>query len=191
MAVSKTFSESSIIPLIESGHTHFGENKIQEASLKWTAIKKKYNNIKLHMVGNLQSNKSKKAVGLFDYIHSLDNYKLAEKIKKFELELNKRVKIFIQVNLSEENQKTGILKKDLNRFYFFCKEKLLLDVIGLMCLPPQREDPTKYFITLKKLSNTLDLKHLSMGMSEDYLQAIKYGASFLRLGTSIFGERKN
>ena len=189
IAVSKTFSSEKIIPLIEAQHSHFGENKVQEAEKKWPELKKKYPNIKLHMVGKLQSNKAKKAVNLFDYIHSLDNIKLAEKLAKFEKELNKKVKIFIQINLGKEDQKSGIAIKDLDNFFNYCTKKLFLNIIGLMCLPPENEISSSYFQTLSDLSNKLNLKDLSMGMSNDYLDALNYGSTYLRIGTLIFGKR--
>ena len=191
IAVTKTFPLNKIIPLIESGHFHYGENKIQEAESKWTETKNKYNNLKLHMLGRLQSNKAKKVVKLFDYLHSLDNAKLASKISQYEKELNKKMKIFIQVNIGDEDQKSGILLKDLNTFYNYCNKKLSLNIIGLMCMPPINSDPDKYFKILKKNATELKLKHLSMGMSMDYENALINGATYLRLGTAIFGPRNN
>jgi len=189
IAVSKTFKLSQIIPLLDSGHLHFGENKVQEANDKWRDVNKKYQNIQLHMLGKLQSNKAKIAVKIFDYIHSLDNAKLASKIQQFEKELNKKVKIFIQVNIGEENQKSGILIKDLENFYYYCTKELSLNIIGLMCIPPVDLDPINYFTMLKKNSEILNLKDLSMGMSDDYEKAIICGSTYLRLGSIIFGER--
>ena len=189
IAVTKTFPINQITPLLEMGHIHFGENKIQEAEGKWVDTKKTYKNLQLHMLGKLQSNKAKKAVQLFDYIHSLDNAKLATKISQFEKELNKKIKLFIQINLGEETQKSGILLNDLDNFYNFCTKKLSLNIIGLMCLPPMNSDTSKYFAILKKLSMKLNLTDLSMGMSADYELAILNGSTFLRLGTAIFGER--
>ena len=189
IAVTKTFSIDKFIPLLNSGHIHFGENKIQETEIKWNQPKKEFGNIKLHMLGKLQSNKAKKAVELFDYIHSLDNIKLASKISQYEKELNKKVKLFIQVNIADENQKSGILLSNLENFYEFCTKNLSLDIIGLMCLPPVNSDPSKYFEILKKKSIELNLSDLSMGMSSDYDKAILFGSTFLRLGTAIFGER--
>ena len=189
IAVTKTFPINQITPLLEMGHIHFGENKIQEAESKWVDTKKTYKNLQLHMLGKLQSNKAKKAVQLFDYIHSLDNAKLATKISQFEKELNKKIKLFIQINLGEETQKSGILLNDLDNFYNFCTKKLSLNIIGLMCLPPMNSDTSKYFAILKKLSKKLNLTDLSMGMSADYELAILNGSTFLRLGTAIFGER--
>ena len=189
IAVTKTWPMSKIIPLLDMGHIHFGENKIQEAEKKWLEIKNKYNSLQLHMLGKLQSNKAKNAVKLFDYIHSLDNEKLAKKINQFEKELNKKTKIFIQVNLGEETQKSGISLKYLNDFYKYCSKDLLLNIIGLMCLPPIDSDSSKYFKVLKEAGNKLSLSNLSMGMSEDYENAILNGSTFLRLGTVIFGKR--
>ena len=189
IAITKTFPISAINPLLESGHIHYGENKIQEAENKWKGIKEKYQNVALHMVGKLQSNKAKKAIQLFDYIHSLDNLKLAKLLSRFENELNKKVKIFIQVNIAEENQKTGISLNELENFYNFCKKDLNLNIIGLMCIPPVDSDSIEYFKTLKQYSLKLNLNDLSMGMSNDYEQAILCGSTYLRLGTVIFGER--
>ena len=191
IAVTKTHSLSIFAPLLDIGHIHFGENKIQEAETKWPDIRNKYKNVKLHMLGKIQSNKAKKAVKLFDYIHSLDNAKLAIKINQFEKELNKKVKIFIQVNLANEDQKSGILLNDLNNFYNYCTKELSLNIIGLMCLPPLKADPKKYFQILKNEGNKLNLENFSMGMSSDYEDALLNGSTYLRLGTKIFGERKN
>ncbi len=189
IVVTKTFSLNKITPLLVYGHMHFGENKIQEAEKKWSGVKDQYSNLKLHMIGKLQSNKAKKAVKIFDYIHSLDNAKLAAKIAQYEKELNKKTKLFIQVNLAEENQKSGILLNDLNNFYYYCKKELLLNVIGLMCLPPFESNSQKYFKMLKNVAEKLNLKDLSMGMSSDFEQAIINGSTYLRLGTVILGER--
>ena len=189
IAVAKTFPFNEIEPLLKIGHLHFGENKIQEAESKWTGIKDKYKSLQLHMLGKLQTNKAKKAVKLFDYIHSLDNEKLAKKINQHEKELDKRVKLFIQVNLAKEEQKSGILLSDLENFYNFCTKELSLNIIGLMCLHPFNSDSSKYFKTLKKSSEKLNLVDLSMGMSSDYEQAMLNGSTYLRLGTLIFGER--
>ena len=190
IAVTKTFDIKKIIPLIECGHIHFGENKIQEAETKWTEVISKNKKIKLHMIGGLQSNKAKKAVQIFDYIHSLDNIKLAQKISFFEKEFNKKNKLFIQVNVADEKQKSGISFDDLNSFYNYCVGELSLNIIGLMCLPPINSDSKKYFDVLKEKSDIFKLKDLSMGMSSDYKQAILSGSTYLRLGTAIFGERK-
>ena len=189
IAVSKTFAMSDIEPLIESGHSHFGENKVQDATYKWTDVKEKYVNLKLHMIGKLQTNKVKYVIPLFDYIHSLDNIKLAEKISKEQDKRNKYLKIFIQVNIGNESQKSGILVNDLESFYKKCVEDLKLDIIGLMCIPPQDAFVTEYFKKMNELNKNLNLKELSMGMSEDYLDAIKHGATYVRIGSKIFGQR--
>ena len=189
VAVTKSFSLNEINPLLEMGHIHFGENRIQEAESKWSDVKNKYKNLQLHMLGKLQSNKAKKAVILFDYIHSLDNAKLASKLGQYEKELNKKIKLFIQVNIAEESQKSGILLNDLNHFYNYCTKELSLNIIGLMCLPPININSNKYFKILKKSSEKLNLTNLSMGMSADYDQAILNGSTYLRLGTAIFGKR--
>jgi len=190
IAVSKTFSLSQITPLLDFGHLHFGENKVQEAEHKWLDVKKKYENVQLHMLGKLQTNKAKIAVKIFDYIHSLDNAKLASKIWQFEKEINKKVKLFIQVNIAEESQKSGIQIKDLKNFYDYCSKELSLNIIGLMCLPPADVDPKNYFLMLKKNSEILNLRHLSMGMSNDFEEAIICGSTYLRLGSIIFGKRE-
>ena len=187
--VCKTFSMDKILPLIETGHVHFGENKVQEAELKWKEVKKKYSNIKLHMVGKLQTNKVKTALKIFDYIHSVDNYKLAEKIVKYEKELNKKIKTFVQVNIGEESQKNGINPKNINQFVNYCRNSISLNIIGLMCLPPINENPKKYFLYLSQLRYQADLCHLSMGMSNDYQIATKCGSTFLRIGSKILGKR--
>ena len=189
VVVTKTFSINNILPLLDHGHLHFGENKVQEAEDKWSPIKSKYKNINLHMVGKLQTNKVKKALVLFDYIHSLDNEKLALKISQHQKELNKRIKIFIQINLAEEKQKSGISLSNLNEFYNYCINELSLNIIGLMCLPPFESNSEKYFKLLKENSDKLKLNELSMGMSSDFEKAIVYGSSFLRLGTFIMGSR--
>ena len=189
IAVSKTFEMEKIMHLVKYGHLHFGENKIQEAENKWIDVKKEYINLKLHMIGKLQSNKAKKAVQLFDYIHSLDNAKLGEKISFYEKELKKKTKLFIQVNIAEENQKSGILLNDLDDFYNYCVNELSLDVIGLMTLPPIDEDPEQYFKLIKDKSKMLNLNELSIGMSGDYEKALENYSTYLRLGTAIFGNR--
>ena len=189
IAVTKTFPIEKIIPLIEIGHLHFGESKFQEAESKWIEIKNKYKGLQLHMLGKLQSNKVKKAVKLFDYIHSLDNSKIAKKINQYQDELDKKIKIFIQVNLSKESQKSGIMLNDISNFYSYCTKELSLNIIGLMCLPPINLDSSKFFQILKQTSEKFNLKDLSMGMSSDYEQAILSGSTYLRLGTIIFGER--
>ena len=188
VAVSKTFPIEKIMPLIENNHIHFGENKVQEAILKWTNIKQKYKNIKLHLVGKLQTNKVKFAVQLFDYIHSLDNLKLANKISEIEKKLNKKTKIFIQVNIGNEPQKNGVEKKNVLEFYNSCKD-LNLDIIGTMCIPPDDNKSESYFEEMKEINSRLNLNELSMGMSNDYLKAIRYSTTFLRIGTKIFGSR--
>ena len=191
IVVTKTFPLSKIMPLLENGYIHYAENKIQEAENKWIDIKNRYKDLQLHMVGQLQTNKAKKAVKLFDYIHSLDNDRLALKLSHHEKELNKKVKLFIQVNLAEESQKSGIMFNDLNNFYNYCTKDLSLNVIGLMCLPPVDSNSQEYFNKLKKAAVQLNLEDLSMGMSSDYEQAILSGSTYLRLGTSIMGERKS
>ena len=188
IAVSKTFSLDKIQPLIDYGHLHFGENKVQEAVDKWTKIKNTNIDLKLHMIGKLQTNKVKYVIPLFDYIHSLDNLKLAEKISQEQKKNNKFLKIFIQINIGNESQKSGIKSTDLNNFYEICVNKLELNIIGLMCIPPQ-DNVTDYFSEMQKLNSSLKLNELSMGMSADYIQAVKYGASFVRIGSKIFGER--
>ncbi len=187
IAVSKTFSMDHIKHLIEYGHKDYGENKVQEANEKWLKIRSN-KDIKLHLIGRLQSNKVKIAVKLFDYIHSLDGIKLANRIALQEKELNKKVKLFIQVNLGNEDQKSGINKNDLISFHNYCKN-LDLNVIGLMCIPPFNEPSLKYFKELKELNNKLNLNELSMGMSSDYLEAIENGSTQIRIGSSIFGQR--
>ena len=189
VVVTKTFPLDKIVPLLENGHIHYGENKIQEAESKWTEARKQYSHFQLHMVGKLQSNKAKKAVKLFNFIHSLDSEKLALKLSQSEKELNKKIKLFIQVNLGEETQKSGIILKDLINFYNYCTKDLLLNVIGLMCLPPINSDSEKYFKIIKQSSEKLNLKELSMGMSADFEKAIINGSTYLRLGTAILGER--
>jgi len=189
IAVSKTFALDKITPLLEKGHLHYGESKIQEAENKWSNVKNQYSGLQLHMLGKLQTNKAKKAVKLFDYIHSLDNAKLAAKISQYEKELNKKVKLFIQVNIAKENQKTGILLNELTRFHNYCLNELSLNIIGLMSLPPVDSDPTINFEILKKAAQQLNLNELSMGMSDDYEIAAHYGSTYLRLGTAIFGNR--
>lgn len=189
IAVSKTFSIEQINPLIDFGHNHFGENKVQEAITKWKAVKEFYHNIKLHLIGKLQSNKVKFAIPIFDYIHSLDNIKLANKIFDEEKKINKKVKIFIQVNINNETQKNGIKKEDLVDFYNYCSKELNLDIIGLMCIPPNNKNSNDYFKEMKDLNLKIKLRHLSMGMSNDYLNAIQNGATFVRIGSKIFGSR--
>jgi len=189
IAVSKTFSIDKILPIINSGHIDFGENKVQEAVNKWETIKNNQNQINLHMIGKLQKNKAKFAVKLFDYIHSLDNIKLAEAIANEEIKQNKKMKIFIQINIGNENQKNGIIIDELNSFYDFCVNNLKLNIIGFMCIPPSDKDSSYYFNEMKIITNTFKMKELSMGMSGDYLKALTYGSTFLRIGSKIFGER--
>ena len=191
IVVTKTFPLNKIMPLLENGHIHYAENKIQEAENKWINIKNRYKDLQLHMVGQLQTNKAKKAVKLFDYIHSLDNDRLALKLSHHEKELNKKVKLFIQVNLAEESRKSGIMFNELNNFYNYCTKDLSLNVIGLMCMPPADSNSQEYFNKLKKAAVQLNLEDLSMGMSSDYEQAILSGSTYLRLGTLIMGERKS
>ncbi len=189
IAISKTFPLTKIMPLIDHGHIHFGENKVQEALEKWPEIKEKFNKIQLHMVGRLQTNKVKHAISLFDYIHSLDNIKLAEKISNEQIKKNKRVKIFIQINIGNEPQKSGIKKEDLIDFHKICYKDLGLDIVGLMCLPPKIVSDNNYFSEMFNLSKQLRISELSMGMSDDYISAIEYGSTFVRIGTKIFGNR--
>ena len=188
IAISKTFKIDHILPLIEYGHIHFGENKIQEAMDKWSEIKNKNIQIKLHMVGKLQTNKVKFAIKIFDYIHSVDNIKLAKKISDEQKKNNKKPKIFIQINIGNEPQKSGISKNEINFFYNYCK-KLGLDIIGTMCLPPNDNKSEIYFSEMNKLNQELGLNQISMGMSDDYLVALKYHSTFLRIGSKIFGQR--
>ena len=189
IVVSKTFPLIKIKPLLESGHIHYGENKIQEAEEKWSQVKLEYKNIKLHMIGKLQTNKVKSALKLFDYIHSLDNEKLALKLSQGQKMLGKDVKFFIQVNLADEVQKSGISLNKLNDFYDYCTKELSLNVIGLMCLPPIDPSPQKYFKILKESSTRLNLNELSMGMSSDFEEAILNHSTYLRIGTLILGKR--
>ena len=188
IAVSKTFKLDEILPLIGHGHTDFGENKIQEAIEKWTDLKEKNTNIQLHMIGKLQTNKVKLAVKLFDYIHSVDTEKLAKKIADEQEKINKKIKIFIQVNIGKENQKTGIDKDRVNDLVIYCK-KINLNVVGLMCIPPVDQDPTIYFKEIFLINKKLNFSDLSMGMSSDYIQATQNGSTYLRIGSSIFGKR--
>ena len=189
VAISKTFSLDHIKPLIDYGHIHFGENKVQEAEVKWKEIKKKYDNLKLHMVGKLQSNKAKKAVEIFDYIHSLDNQKLADVLSKSQKAINKSLNYFIQVNIGNEQQKSGIAYNEVDAFYNYCTKEKNMNILGLMAIPPNDNNSEKYFKSLSELNASLGLKELSMGMSSDYLIAINYKATFLRIGSLIFGER--
>ena len=188
IAVSKTFKIDHILPLIEYGHLDYGENKVQEAIEKWTDIKKQNEKIKLHLIGKLQTNKVKFAVKIFDYIHSLDNEKLAKKIAEEQVKQNVKPKIFIQINLGEEGQKSGIMKENLLDFYNFSKD-LGLNIIGTMCIPPFEEDSLKFFSKMNELNKLINLTELSMGMSSDYLNAIEFNSTFLRIGSNIFGKR--
>ena len=188
IAVSKTFTIQKIMPLIDHGHIHFGENKVQEAVEKWEPIKIKNQNIKLHMIGRLQSNKIKKAVKLFDYIHSVDSFKIAKKISDEEIKIKKKIKIFLQVNVGDEIQKSGVKREEVKDLVIYCK-KLNLDVLGLMCIPPMNDDPVPHFKYIKILNNDFGFNELSMGMSSDYLQAVENSATFLRIGSNIFGAR--
>ena len=188
IAVSKTFKIEYILPVLNHGHIHFGENKVQEAVEKWGPIKDENKKIKLHLIGRLQTNKVKLALNLFDYIHSLDSEKLANKISKVQNEINVNTKLFIQVNIGNEIQKSGISEDEVLSFYDYCKS-LKLDVIGLMCIPPLNEETSKYFLRMNEINKKLKLNELSMGMSSDYLEAIENNATFIRIGSSIFGQR--
>tara|TARA_B100001939_G_C16869586_1_gene585736 strand:+ start:515 stop:1174 length:660 start_codon:yes stop_codon:yes gene_type:complete len=188
IAVSKTFSIEKILPLIDYGHLDFGENKVQEAVEKWSEIKKNNKEIKLHLIGKLQTNKVKFAVKIFDFIHSVDSEKLAKKIADEQLKIKKNVKIFLQVNIGDENQKSGIHKNDINNLVTYCRS-LELEVIGLMCIPPLNIEPNKYFFEMKELNQKFSLTELSMGMSSDYLQAVKNHSTYVRIGSNIFGKR--
>ena len=188
IAVSKTFEIDKILPLLDHGHINFGENKVQEAVEKWSEVKQKNSDIKLHMIGKLQTNKVKFAVKLFDYIHSVDSKKLAKKIADEQNKLNKKLKIFLQVNIGEENQKSGINKNNVIELVSYCKE-IGLDLIGLMCIPPINIDPENYFKEMNILNKSLGFSELSMGMSSDFLLAIKYFSTYVRVGSAIFGQR--
>ena len=188
LAVSKTFEINKILPLIDYGHIDFGENKVQEAVEKWTEIKKLNSKIKLHMIGKLQTNKVKFAVQIFDYIHSVDSEKLAKKISDEQIKIKKKIKVFLQVNIGDENQKSGISKEDVAKLSLFCNE-IGLDVIGLMCIPPENTDPEIYFEEMNIINKSLGFAELSMGMSGDYLEAIRYNATYVRVGSKIFGSR--
>jgi len=188
IAVSKTFNIDKILPLIKYGHIDYGENKVQEAVDKWSLIKAENKNIKIHLVGKLQTNKVKLALKVFDYIHSLDSEKLANKIADEQIKQNKKVKVFIQINVGREDQKSGIKEEDVLNFYNYCRD-LNLDIIGTMCIPPKDSNPHDYFIEMNKINTKLNLLHLSMGMSEDYLEAAQNNATFLRIGSKIFGQR--
>ena len=189
VAVSKTFPLEHIMPLIDHGHEHFGENKVQEADSKWRVLKQKKKNIKLHMIGKLQSNKAKKSDELFDYIHSLDNQRLVDALSKYQIALNKSLNYFIQVNLGNEEQKSGVPFNEVDAFYNYCAKEKNMKIKGLMAIPPNDGNTEKHFKSLSELNLSLGLKDLSMGMSSDYMSAINYRASYLRIGSLIFGKR--
>tara|TARA_B100001063_G_C16770252_1_gene561166 strand:+ start:540 stop:1187 length:648 start_codon:yes stop_codon:yes gene_type:complete len=189
IAVTKTFTEENVLPLVKYGHIDFGENKVQEAETKWSTIKNDYRDLKLHMIGKLQTNKVRSAVKIFDYIHSVDSLKLAEKISQEQKKINKDIKLFIQINIGNEEQKNGIDMNETKNFLKVCKNDLMLNVIGLMCIPPNDKNPDKYFSSMFDLKTKMEVKDLSMGMSNDYLSAAKYGATFIRVGSKIFGQR--
>jgi pyridoxal phosphate enzyme (YggS family) len=189
IAGSKTFPMNDIIPLINHGHLHFGENKVQEAIEKWSSIKEDFAKIKLHMIGKLQTNKVKFVLPLFDYIHSLDNIRLAEKIANEQEKKNKKVKIFIQVNIGSEDQKNGIEVENLQNFLKACIEDFKLNIIGLMCLPPSSKSSKEYFLKMRNLTEKMNLNEISMGMSKDYLEAVDYKSTYLRIGSKLFGSR--
>ena len=189
VAVSKTFSLDHIMPLVEHGHIHFGENKVQEAESKWSKIKQMNNELKIHMIGKLQSNKAKKAVQIFDYIHSVDSQKLADVLSKSQNELKKSIKYFIQVNIGNEQQKSGIALNEVDDFFYYCTKEKKMNILGLMAIPPNDTNSEKHFKSLSELNASLGLKELSMGMSSDYLDAAKHKATFLRIGSLIFGNR--
>tara|TARA_B100001057_G_C22638631_1_gene867281 strand:+ start:338 stop:994 length:657 start_codon:yes stop_codon:yes gene_type:complete len=189
IAVSKTFSKENILPLINYGHIDFGENKVQEAEDKWTQIKLDKKSLQLHMIGKLQTNKVKQAVKIFDYIHSLDSIKLAKKISEEQKKIKKNLKIFIQINIGNESQKSGVMIDELDNFYNVCIKDFNLDIVGLMCLPPINVEPSNFFESMNKETIKLSLPELSMGMSADYIKAVKFNSSFLRIGSKIFGKR--
>ena len=191
IVVSKTFLISPVKPIIDFGHIHFGENRVQESIAKWSDLLKVNQCLKLHLIGKLQTNKVVEAINHFSFIHSLDSEKLALKISQEEKNFNKKLDYFIQINIGQENQKSGISIEDSSKFINFCKSELKINVIGLMCLPPIAEDPKKYFLDLKKIANNNQLFNLSMGMSNDYLEALKCGSNYLRIGSAILGDRKN
>ena len=191
IAVSKTFPLGHIKPLIDHGHRVFGENKVQEAKQKWLELKDSLKDLELHLIGGLQSNKSKEAVQLFDYIHSVDSIKLASELSKAEAKLGVKRKYFIQVNVGMEEQKSGVSKKEVENLLKYCVNEKNLNIIGLMCIPPFDQNPTPHFNYLKELNNDLGLKFISMGMSEDYMNAAKCGSTHVRIGSKIFGSRSN
>jgi len=189
VAVSKTFTLEHVMPLVDYGHLHFGENKVQEAETKWSKIKSVKKDIQLHMIGKLQSNKAKKAVEIFDYIHSVDSQRLADVLSKSQNAINKSIKYFIQVNIGNELQKTGIAFNEVDGFYNYCSREKNMNIIGLMAIPPNDSNTEKYFKSLSELNYSLGFKELSMGMSSDYMKAVSYKATYLRIGSSIFGSR--
>ena len=189
VAVSKTFSLNHVMPLIKSGHVHYGETKVQEAEVKWSQIKKENLNLKLHMIGKLQTNKAKKAVKIFDFIHSVDGQKLADILSESQKQFNKSLGYFIQVNIANEKQKSGIPYNEVDGFYNYCSKEKGMNILGLMSIPPNDNNSEKYFKILSELNSSLGLKELSMGMSSDYMVALNYKATYLRIGSSIFGER--
>ena len=189
VAISKTFPLEHIKPLIDFGHSHFGENKVQEASSKWSSIKKHNSNLKLHMVGRMQSNKAKDAFEIFDFIHSLDSQKLADIFSKCEKNSNKKINYFIQVNVGNELQKSGIPIDQVDSFYNYCTKENNLNILGLMTLPPNDQNPSKYFKVLNEINSSLELNDLSMGMSADYEEAVNFNSTYVRIGSSIFGSR--
>ena len=191
IVVSKTFLISHINPIIDGGHIHFGENRVQESITKWSDLLKINHNLRLHLIGKLQTNKVVEAINHFSFIHSLDSEKLALKISIEEKNFNKKLNYFIQINIGQEKQKSGISIQDSSKFINFCKNELKINVIGLMCLPPATEDPNKYFLNLKEIANQNTLSNLSMGMSNDYLEAVKCGSNYLRIGSAILGERND
>ena len=191
IVVSKTFLIPDVKPIIDFGHIHFGENRVQESITKWSDLLKVNQCLKLHLIGKLQTNKVVEAINHFSFIHSLDSEKLALKISQEEKNFNKKLDYFIQINIGQENQKSGISIEDSSKFIYFCKSELKINVIGLMCLPPIAEDPKKYFLDLKKIANNNQLFNLSMGMSNDYLEALECGSNYLRIGSAILGDRKN
>ena len=189
VAVSKTFTLDHVMPLIDYGHMHYGENKVQEAQAKWSKIKNEIRGLRLHMIGKLQSNKAHKAVELFDYIHSVDSQKLADVLSKSQNKINRSINYFIQVNIGNEDQKSGIPYNEVDAFYDYCSKEKKMNILGLMAIPPNDDKTENYFKSLSELNSSLGLKELSMGMSSDYLKAINYKATYLRIGSSIFGER--
>ena len=189
IAISKTFPIEHIKPLLDIGHKDFGENKVQEAESKWTSIKNNYPNVRLHMVGKLQRNKINKAINIFDYIHSLDNERLASTLAKAETNYKKKIKYFIQVNIGNEIQKSGINQSELEPFFNYCSRDLKLNILGLMAIPPNDNNTETYFKEITNLNSSLNMTELSLGMSADYLKAVKFKTTFIRIGSSIFGKR--